>query len=119
MPNHSRAPNRVEASTRITRLNPMRTAVTIADMPTEEVDEATLPKISHAIVSIPSEDGRISDDSLVPINATLEIAQNAIPSRYVVAEMAESLHYLSPIGGSVIPSRVAVELLVVLDKRLY
>lgn len=65
----------------------MRTAVPVADMPTEEVDDASLPKISHPIVSIPSEDGRISDDSLVLINATLEIAQNAISPRYMVAEM--------------------------------
>lgn len=95
MPSHSRAPDRVEASRWITRLNPMRTAVTVADMPTKEIDDATLPKISHTVVSIPSEDGRISDNSLVLVNATLEVAQNAIPSRNMVAEMTESLHYFS------------------------
>lgn len=58
----------------------MRTAVAVADMPIEEINDAILPKVGHTIVSIRGEDGRISDDSLVLVSATLEIAQNATAS---------------------------------------
>jgi hypothetical protein len=40
----------------------------------EEIADALLPKISYTMGSTPAEDDRISDDSLIAIEAALEIA---------------------------------------------
>lgn len=52
------------------------------------------------------------------INATLKIAQDMVATGNVVAEMAESLHDSTPRQSIVIPSAIAVKLLVIGDKGL-
>lgn len=52
------------------------------------------------------------------VDAPLEVAEDVVAARYVVAKVAQGLHDLSPLPRRVGPARVAVELLVVLDEGL-
>jgi hypothetical protein len=63
-------------------------------------------------------DDRIGQDDFPLVDAALEVAKDEVTTRNVVAEVAQGLHNLAPFSCVVIPSGVAVELLVVLDERL-
>jgi hypothetical protein len=87
-------------------------------MMTEERADTVGTKISDAVLAIPGQDDGVRENDLALVDAALEVAQNIIPARDVVAKVAKSLHDLSPCPRVVVPSGVAVELLIVLDKRL-
>ena len=96
----------------------MRAAESIAPVLAEEGADSTGPRICDAKLSSPRKNYRIGDHYEMPIDASLEIAQQMIPARDMVAEMAEGLHDLPPPLRPVAPARGAIELLVVLDKGL-
>lgn len=74
-------------------------------------------KIGDTVLAGCRKDDRIREDNLMLIYATLKITEDIRPTRDVVAEMTKSLHNFAPCRRIVIPSTIAVKLLVVLDKR--
>lgn len=52
------------------------------------------------------------------VDAALEVAENKIAALVVVTEVTESLHNLAPGLGLSVSSAAAVELFIVVDKRL-
>ena len=84
----------------------------------EERANAVGPQIRDTKLSASRQDDWVGEDNLMLVDATLEVAEDIETAGCVVAEVAEGLHHLSPRRGLVIPAGVAVELLIILDKRL-
>lgn len=118
MSNHSRSGGGLEVSNRPSRLGPARTAETVAIMLAEERADTVRTEISDTVLTVPRQDDGVGEDNLPLVDAALEVAENVKSAGDVVAEVTECLHDLSPYPGVVDPTAVAVELLVIVDKRL-
>jgi len=87
-------------------------------MPAEEGADAVRSEIRHAVLAMSREDDRARQDYLVPVDASLEVAQDVEPPRDVVAEVAQGLHDLASQHAVVDPVSVAVEFLIIFDEWL-
>ena len=103
---------------RISRLDPTRATESVAVVMAEKRADTFGSKVSDAIFAISRQDDRVRKYGLPLIDATLEVAENVVSARNVVAKVTKGLHNLSPGNRVIAPSTVAVELLIVLDKRL-
>ena len=113
LPNHRGTRNGTKWLARVGGHRPLRAAESVADMMAEEGADSTRPRICDAKLSSPRKNYRIGDHYEMAIDASLEIAQQMIPARDMVAEMAEGLRDLPPPLRPVAPARGAIELLVV------
>ena len=98
-------------------LDPVRVAIRVAGVLGEEGADALWSEVGDTVFTRLGQDDRVRDDSLLLINAALEIAEKVVSEGAVVAEVTQCLHDLGPVVAIVAPTRVAVELLVVLDER--
>lgn len=118
MSHHGRTRNRAKVLDRIGRLCPVGTTVSCASVVAEEGLDPLGTEIGDAILSGPRDNDRIGEDHFGLVDASLKVAKHVVAARDMVAKVAQGLHDLGPLDPSVVPSRVAVELLVVGDERL-
>lgn len=85
-------------------------------MAAEERADSFGPQVGDSIVTASRQDDRIGKDNFTLVDAALEVTQHIHAPRYVIAEVADSLHHFAPGRGLVIPAGITVEFLIVLDK---
>ena len=118
MSEHGGAGDRAEVRDGVRGLRPVGAAEAVATVLAEEGADALGAEVGDAVVAVPRQDDGVGEDHLALVDAALEVAEDELAARHVVAEVAERLHDLSPRSRVVVPPGVAVELLVVLDERL-
>ena len=69
------------------RLGPVGPAKVVAIMLAEEGADAVSPKIGNAVLAGMREYDRVRQDELVLVDAALEIAEDVVATRNVVAEV--------------------------------
>lgn len=115
---HGSAGDRAEVPDGVRGLRPVGAAEVVAGVLAEEGADALGTEVGHAVVAVPRQDDGVREHHLALVDTALQIAEHEVAARHVVAEVAKRLHNLPPRRRVVVPARVAVELLVVLDEGL-
>jgi hypothetical protein len=108
---------RTKVSGLVNRSSPVTFAEFVTHVVAKKRADALRTKVSHSIGFSRGQDDGVCQDNTLSIHASLEIAENHLAVGMMVRKVAQRLHDSRPRCRTISPTRVRVELLIILDKR--